>query len=124
MTFWSENQRLPTSKDQGFQGIESAVRKGYWKDFGIWTWTDLLNKTFNLKKKQRGYYKGKNGLERAKHELIDFKNQYHRLPTTKDKQINGIRNAIYRKYWIGKEIGIKNWAELKKITFNHDSSSG
>lgn len=47
LKFREKNGKNPTSKTDGFKGIYDAARRGQWKEFGITSWNDLLEKVFN-----------------------------------------------------------------------------
>jgi len=46
--------------------------------------------------------------------LKEFKKNNNKIPRTTDKEMNGIRKALYRGYWT--EFGVKSWSDL--LTFN------
>ncbi len=41
-----KNVRLPKMKDKGMGGIESAIRRGEWEDYNVFSWDDLIRSTF------------------------------------------------------------------------------
>lgn len=47
LEFFKVNKRTPRQRDEGMGGIVSACHKDYWKDFGIKSWNDLKEITFN-----------------------------------------------------------------------------
>ncbi|MHA1360285.1 MAG: hypothetical protein ACTSRC_19360 [Candidatus Helarchaeota archaeon] len=84
--------------------------------YGISTWNDLLRFTFGEINREQNKYVGKEGLERAINELKEFKTKNNRLPKKKDKEMNGIVDAIRRYQWLA--FGIKTWNDLLVFVFN------
>ncbi len=113
--FKDEHVRLPTLSDREIYGIAGAVNRGRWVSFGIEKWNDLLRKAFGEVNNEMRIYTGERGLERAVAELRIFKTKYGRLPTTSDKEMNGIMGAVTRQEW--DSIGIKKWRNLHMKVF-------
>ena len=81
----------------------------------ITKWNDLLDKTFGQINLQRNKYDGKQGLVRAKEELVDFYTKTKRLPKYRDREVRGIISAIQTAKWI--DLGINGWNDLLMSTF-------
>ena len=122
--FKEKESRIPTSKDKGINGIYNSCLKGYWKEWKIEFWNDLLKYVFgeihrrkNIKKKSpaQGKWKGDKSLEKAKICLINFKNKHKRLPNTRDKEISAIGRKCLKGYW--KEGEIESWNDLLMVVF-------
>lgn len=109
--YQKNNQKLPTSKK--YNGIQGILKKGGWVEFGINSWNELLNETFNdVNRNIR--YPGEEGLKCAVKELQLFKENNNRMPTSDDIGMAGIMNGI-RERW--KEFGITSWNDLLKYAF-------
>jgi hypothetical protein len=113
LSFKEKHSRKPTGTDEGFRGLRSIACSGRWKKHGINSWTDLIVKTFGISNTNK--YSGKEGLERAIKKLRSFKKEHDRLPTSKDKQVYGIVNAVTRGIW--SEFDINKWNDLMMLTF-------
>lgn len=107
------NKRIPTLADKEMGGIEQAIRRGEWLAFGIKKWNDLLNYVFKSINQQPNKHTGIEGLKNATMELIEFRNEKKRLPTSDDKK--GIASACRRDHWV--VFGIKSWNDLLEVTF-------
>lgn len=119
--FKSRNHRLPTGNDKGMNSILYACSQGYWKEYGIETWNDLLKSTFGEINFEYKKYTGYEGLKQAEKELLEYYEKNSKKPTS--KYFAGICNAINRGEWI--EFGIKTWNDLLKSIFgevNYGSS--
>jgi len=108
--------RLPNNKDRGMGTISYCCYDGYWKDFVIRNWSDLLEYIFNENNQKVKKYEGKKGLELAVSKLREFKQKNKRLPLLKDRGMGGIRTAINRRQWI--KFGIETWNDLLLRVFN------
>lgn len=108
--------RMPASNSKGIYTIYNNALNGIWRDFGISNWYDLLKNTFGRINKEKNKYIGKEGLERAKKELLQFERNFGKKPTTKSKGMN----TIYTTARLGKwnEFGIKSWKDLINYSFN------
>ena len=113
--FKYDNHRLPTSKDKMSNAITRAIQRGEWELREINTWNDILYKTFGTINRKSNIYIGYEGLKKAKKELRDFKKEIKRLPTSKDNEISGIRQALKRGEW--KQFGYTSWNILLRETF-------
>jgi hypothetical protein len=114
-TLKDKHQRLPKVKDKGLSGIKGAVYRGEWQSFGINNWKSLLLYVFGETELPKNKYEGKIGLENAAKILREFKKNNNKIPRTTDKEMNGIRKALYGSNW--KDFGIKNWMNLLKYAF-------
>jgi len=107
--------KKPTSNSRGVSSIYKIIQKGEWKEFGIETWNDLLRLVFGEIYIETNKYIGKEGLDRAKQVLMDFKQANKKLPIINSKGMGGLVNAILRGEW--KEFGISSWNDLLYATF-------
>lgn len=114
-TFKENNHRVPKVSEKGLSGIKGAVNRGEWQDQGINNWNDLLLYTFRDIDLSKKNYKSKNSLEEIGIILREFKENNNKIPRTTDKEMNGIRKALYRGEWT--EFGIKSWKDLLKYVF-------
>ncbi|MHA1148415.1 MAG: hypothetical protein ACTSR8_09230 [Promethearchaeota archaeon] len=113
--FEKKNKRIPKLRDEGMTTISSAISRGMWKEFGIFTWNDLLDKVFGKINKDINKYSGRSGLEIAIQELENFKKEHKKLPTSNSKGITSIYTAIRRGEWL--EYGISTWNDLLNSVF-------
>lgn len=114
--FKEKNKRIPKIRDKGMTTISNAISRSMWKEFGIFTWNDLLDKVLGEINKDINKYSGKNGLEIAIQELKDFKKKYKKLPTSNSKGITSIYTAVQRGEW--EKFGITTWNDLLNSIFN------
>jgi hypothetical protein len=103
----------PSSSD--FKDIKNAISRGYWVEFGISTWNDFLLHVLGEVYRTRNDYNSDDSVERMKQELRDFKEQFHRLPTTRDKKFRPVAEAIRRGSL--KRCGITCWNDLLEQLF-------
>lgn len=115
--FFKANGRMPRYSDGELSSVIWAVEHGNWIDFGIKTWGDLLLHVFKQRNDlvQIKEYMGEKGLDKAKYDLLAFRQKYNRLPKTRDKDITRILITIRRGEWI--PFKIKTLNDLLKITF-------
>lgn len=106
---------MPTSVSDGMIRIYNAVQRGEWMEYGIKKWTDLLYHVFNEIHVELYKYVGKEGLDRAIHELKLFQDKMKRIPSLRDPRMAGINSAISRNTWT--EFGISKWNDLLNLTF-------
>ncbi|MHA1168544.1 MAG: hypothetical protein ACTSRU_12025 [Candidatus Hodarchaeales archaeon] len=111
LEFKRDKRRLPSAYD--FPGIIVAIYRGEWAVLEITTWNHLMLRVFGKVNQIKGMYKGKDGLERAKTELKEFKEKFGRLPVVRD--YTGIIDAAQRGEW--KDQGITSWNDLLMSTF-------
>ena len=97
--FKEKNQRVPRVREKGLSGIKGAVYRGEWQSYGIRNWNDLLLYTSGEIDLSKNKYKGKSGLEKVAETLREFKETNNKIPRTTDKEMNGIRKALYRGEW-------------------------
>lgn len=121
-----KNQRVPTVREKGLSGIKGAVYRGEWKLYGITNWNDLVLYAFGELKISKNKYEGKKGLENVVKFLKEFKKSNGKLPRTTDKEMNGIKKALYRGDW--NDFGIKSWKGLinyvlKSLTIKQNDSA-
>ncbi len=107
--------KKPTSHSKGMNGIIGAIGRGEWNEFGIYSWNDLLKRTFREINFEPDKYKGRQGFERAIQELRDFKNKYGKKPTSNTKGFSGIYKIIQQGRW--KKYNINSWNDLLMHTF-------
>ncbi len=112
--FHREHGRIPYSRE--ISSIGGFCSTGYYSDYGINCWNDLLLDVFGKVNFQHRNWGGLDGLERAKKELIQYYSENGRKPTSIDKGFGGIASACNKKRW--KEFGINSWLEFKNSTFN------
>jgi len=115
LDFKTMHGRLPKSNDKKMSSIKGVIIRGEWASYGIMKWNDLLRKTFGEVNMEMGMYTGKQGLDRAIAELLDFKTMHGRSPNSNDKEIHGIKGAIIRGEWAS--VGINKWNDLLMKTF-------
>jgi len=113
--FEKNHKRIPKLRDEGMRTISSAITRGMWRDFGINTWNDLLNRVFGEINKDINKYSGAKGYELAVQELKEFKKKYNKLPTSRSKGITSIYTVIRRGEW--KKFGITSWNDLLYLVF-------
>ncbi|MHA1438983.1 MAG: hypothetical protein ACTSPD_15535 [Promethearchaeota archaeon] len=113
--FKNKYHRVPRVREKGLSGIKGAVYRGEWKKSGIINWNDLLLYTFGEINLFKNKYEGKSGLDKVVKKLREFKAKHKKIPHTTDKEMNGIRKALYRGEWTG--FGIKSWRDLLNYTF-------
>lgn len=97
-------------------GIQYSCWLGYWKEFGINKWNDLLNLVFskiNQKISVLKYYKGIKGLNLAKQELIEFSKKNNRIP--RNYEFLYFKRAFQKRFW--SKYGINSWNDLLKEVF-------
>jgi len=112
IAFEKEYGRKPFSIDN--YSIHTAIRRGYYTEFGISTFHEFLLYVFNeFNVRPSGYYEGNLGLQRAKNEALDYFDENNRQPTSND--LTSIMNAIYRENW--KDYGINTWYDFLVHTF-------
>ncbi|MCE7748952.1 MAG: hypothetical protein GPJ51_11180 [Candidatus Heimdallarchaeota archaeon] len=99
--------RRPTT--QHISSIIRPITKGVWKEFGINDWPDFVRYCGFEPETKRGTWKGKEGLERARKEIIKFKDKHGRTPKLTEVS-GGIHGALKHRYW--KELGIIGWFNL------------
>jgi len=113
--FKDKNQSLPKVRDKGLSGIKGAVYRGEWQSFGINNWKSLILYVFGEAELSKNKYKGRKGLENVVKILKEFEESNCKLPLTTDKEMNGIKKALYRGDW--NDFGIKNWKDLINYVF-------
>jgi len=116
--FYKENGRLPTSMDEGKAGIKLAITLGYYRDYGINCWNDLLLDVFGRVNLRYRIWVGRDGLNRAKEHIIQFYTENERIPKLNDKGMGGIVQACHEGRW--KEFGINHWSDLLKDVFKEE----
>ena len=81
-------------------------------------WNDLLLHVFGEVNDPKYKYRGIKGLENVAKTLREFKKNNNKFPRTTDKEMKGIRKALYRGEWI--DFGIRKWSDLITYTFNNE----
>ena len=117
--FEKNSGRKPLSKDNEMKNIRNAISRGVWKEFDINFWNDLFRVAFGVENVRRSKYRGEKGLNRAAQELIEFKIQHNKNPTTKDPEMGAIYAAIYRGVW--KTFDINTWMDLFNYAFKREN---
>ena len=114
--FQDKNKRLSTQRE--FEVISNKIihKRKYWTKFGINIWNDLLKTAFGTINKERNKYIGKERLERAKKELLQFEKKNGKIPTSKNKGMNTIYTTARLGKWI--DFGIKSWRDLINYAFS------
>ena len=105
--FADKTNRTPRYDD--FENIGASVSDGRWREFGIFTWNDLLESCrldLNLEQKR---WVGKEGLEKAKQEIQILASQLGRTPTQNDIP-KGLESAVYKGHWT--KFGISTLTDL------------
>jgi len=111
--------RLPTASDKKGNVIRKAISRKKWTSFGIYTWNDLMKKTFGrVNVIVPVYTADEQGLQSALNTLRTFKQQRNRLPKSSDKGMSTIKSGIYRKRWI--RFGIGTWNDLMRKAFGKE----
>ena len=116
--FKEKNQRVPRMREKGLSGIKGAVYRGEWQSYGIRNWNDLLLHVFGEVNDPKYKYRGIKGLENVAKTLREFKKNNNKFPRTTDKEMKGIRKALYRGEWI--DFGIRKWSDLITFIFNNE----
>ncbi|MHA1149237.1 MAG: hypothetical protein ACTSR8_13440 [Promethearchaeota archaeon] len=111
--FNRKHRREPITRDADV--IYRTAKRGEWKEFGIDSWDELLITAFGKSNLKKFEYSGREGLERAIQKLRDFKEKNNKKPTSRDKGMFVIYNAIGRGEW--KDFGINSWNDLLMHTF-------
>ncbi|MHA1149668.1 MAG: hypothetical protein ACTSR8_15640 [Promethearchaeota archaeon] len=70
--FYQKNQRLPIKKDKECRTIDNTIITGYWENYGIKTWNDMLFYVFGEGSLDKSKYSSPNGLKQAIQELKEF----------------------------------------------------
>ncbi len=91
------------------QSILRPITNGVWKEFGINDWPDFVRYCGFKPDTKRGTWKGKEGLERARDEIIKTRDKLGRTPKIEEIP-GGIYSALKQRRW--KEFGVANWFEL------------
>ena len=107
------HRKLPISRL--FLRDYKMIRKGYWKEYNIHSWNDLLRETFGKVNKEHETWMGRGGLERAK-KVIKYKIKHGKYSKANQHNIARIKRALIRKYWA--EFGIFTWDDLIQHVFN------
>jgi hypothetical protein len=105
----------PTSEEKFVASILVAIKRGYWSQFSITSWNDLLHLVFGSVNIRKGIWTGENGLERAKEKLENYYKEKNKLPTRRTKGLGGITKAIQRGYW--EDFGVNYWNDLLLLVF-------
>ncbi|MHA1148416.1 MAG: hypothetical protein ACTSR8_09235 [Promethearchaeota archaeon] len=115
--FYKKQGRLPKRRDMDIISNANIRKYKYWRNFGIYTWNDLMKQTFGEVNAEHHLYDGIEGLQNAVQQLLEFKRINKRLPNLqdKDKEIKAYYNAIVRGLW--KEFGINSWNDLMNRAF-------
>lgn len=111
--FFEEHSRIPTSADNGMNGINGAISRGYYEDHRINTWNDLLKITFGELNHRQLVYNGKEGLDLARKEMKEHYEKTGELPKSKD--FHGIVAALKRKEWV--DYGFTYWNDMLDAVF-------
>lgn len=119
--FQKTNSRIPTMHDKGIQGINNAICRKNWKDFGINRWNDLMMTTFGVMNKEIGKYLGEEGLNRAIMEIKTYLKNTGKKPIANSQGFYGICGAIQRGQW--RDFGIYLWSDLMKLAFKKVESN-
>jgi hypothetical protein len=106
---------IPNNKMKEVRGIVGVIRRKGWAKFGIYTWNDLLKKTFGKINHFVDKYIEKKGLDLAISELKEIKKRIGKIPHSKMKEVGGITSAIDRREW--SKYGIHTWNDLLMKTF-------
>ncbi len=117
LKFHRENGRIPYSKE--ISSIASFCSSGYYREYGVNCWNDLLIYVFGRVNLRRGIWVGLDGLDRAKKELTKFYEEHGKKPIQLDKGMGGIGTTCYKGKW--KEFGINSWNDLLFQTFGSNN---
>ncbi|MFX1283292.1 MAG: hypothetical protein ACFFB5_06535 [Promethearchaeota archaeon] len=110
LDFCKKYRRKPNYRDKGMETIAKACFKGYWQDFGINSWNDLLFDIFGDVNRKNNIYIGKKGFDHAKEKLLKFAEIYKRKPKKRDLGMRSIQGACHLGHW--RNFGIYSWNDL------------
>lgn len=109
LSFYNEHKKVP-KQEQILGGIISALQKGYYKEFGVSQFGDLIDSCgLEMDRKQRGYWLSDEGFNKAKEETNNFFKEFGRAPRTNEIG-TGIRSAIQKGYY--EKYGVKTCNEF------------
>jgi hypothetical protein len=107
--FKKKNGRNPVQRDEGFVGIQKAIRKyRYWEEYGIKSWNDFLTSALGKTNLSFGIHGGEDGLNEARNEILKYQDEYGLNPTSRDLQ--AISKICQTGCW--SEFGINSWNDL------------
>ena len=104
------NRKIPMSCESGSKLIANAIRRDYWKEFGITTWGDLIFEVFGYIKGTMNLWKGSGGLDRALSWIKGFVNEHGKLPYKNSAHYYTINGLANNKFWM--KYGINTWDDL------------
>ncbi|OLS19707.1 MAG: hypothetical protein HeimC2_40130 [Candidatus Heimdallarchaeota archaeon LC_2] len=111
--YYEINKKYPTSRDM--PSISTSCMNGYWKQFGIESWNDLLLKVFDDTNIEKGIYHGLEGFKKSKVKLVEYYEKTGKIPSSTIKELSSIvsviKRGIYSKY------GIDKWNDMLELLF-------
>ena len=118
--YYQRTNKTPTTRNKHFKGVARALYNGYWSEYGIGKWHDLIaycgldptqipgtEPKYNL-----NFYKGQKGLDLAIKKIKNYAEKYNRAPVASKTPWYFIKIAISRGYWY--QQGIMNWTDILK----------
>ncbi len=107
--FYEIHNKVPTSSNVS-AGIIDRAEKGHWKEYGISSWNELLKYCGYEVHIEQGKWRGKEGLERAKRKIVEYRQKHEKNPTTLTKGFRSLSKCANSDYW--KKYGVRNWGDL------------
>lgn len=107
--------KIPLSKHRLVRGIEEAINKGYWIDFGIKSWDDLRKEIFGSSIFEARNNIGEEGFINAKQLFIEFEHKNKRLPNRDEEGFSWVIWKIRSGAW--KEFGVSTWNDFLMRVF-------
>ena len=111
LEYFRKHNKNPTTETKGFKSLSKCANTGYWEEFEIGNWVDLIRFCGLEPTKYPSLWRDEEGLKKAKREILDFYEEHDKIPR-KQNVSGGIINACLNEYW--KEFGIESWNDLLK----------
>ncbi|XEO79293.1 hypothetical protein WKT22_04337 [Candidatus Lokiarchaeum ossiferum] len=107
--YYKVQGKLPSKHLPLFSSINYKITQKYWISENIQNWEDLTFIASNfVGSPKRKKWRGKQGLDRAIHELKNYYKEIQKLPVA--AKFSSIEAAISKNYW--KDYGICSWNDL------------
>jgi len=106
--YFNAHQKLPTVSM--FSSILRVIRKGYWKEYNIRSWNDLLRDTFEKVNVIHRTWMRNVGLNQAKKTFIEYKIKHKKYPKVNSNRNRDIKRVLNGNFW--PEFGIFTWKDL------------
>jgi len=96
--YYNIHSKLPIQSM--FPSVRNAATKGYWKEYNIHSWNDLLRDTLGKVNVERMIWNGQEDLERTKKELEKYFIIHRKLPTLRvlSREHKIIRNGYLKEF--------------------------